>query len=168
MAVTENGSEPTESRRRTDTNQPIRARRRALLILFQADIRRVPATDVLAELDANPDGVHLLDDHEDDCPPGPPSLDPFTHTLVEGVTRDRDEVDGLIDQFARDWAIERMPVVDRCILRLATWELAHEQTPPAVVIDEAILAARAISTDNSPRWVNGVLESIREHLAQQG
>lgn len=159
----DDGSAPTA--RRTDTNQPIRARRRALLVLFQADIRRIPATDVLAELDADPDGIQLLDDHDDDCPPGPALLDPFTHTLVEGTTRDREQVDGLIERFARDWTIDRMPVADRCILRLATWELAHEQTPAAVVIDEAVRAARAISTDDSPRWVNGVLESIREHLA---
>lgn len=164
MAVDDGSAQTT---RRTDTNHPIRARRRALLILFQSDIRRVPATDVLTELEADPDGVALLDDHDDDCPPGPPLLDPFTHTLVEGVTRDRDQVDELIERYARDWSIDRMPVADRCILRLATWELAHEQTPAAVVIDEAVRAARAISTDDSPRWVNGVLEAIREHLAQQ-
>lgn len=154
--------------RRTDTDEPVRARHRALLILFQADIRSLPPTEILDELAGDPDGVRMLDDHDDDCPPGPGTLDPFTRSLVRGVEADRDEVDGLIERYARDWAIDRMPVADRCILRLATWELAHESTPSAVVIDEAIRAARALSTNESPRWVNGVLESVRAHLAATG
>jgi N utilization substance protein B len=151
--------------RRTDTDEPVRARHRALLILFQADVRTLPPTRLLDELGRDADAVRLLDEHDDDCPPGPGTLDAFTKSLVRGVEDDRDEVDGLIEMFARDWKIDRMPVADRCILRLATWELAHESTPPAVVIDEAIRAARALSTDESPRWVNGVLEAIRAHLA---
>ncbi|MDX1511085.1 MAG: transcription antitermination factor NusB [Nitriliruptorales bacterium] len=153
--------------RRTDTNEPVRARHRALLILFQADLRGVPAAAIVGELADDPDAVRLLDEHDDDCPPGPGTLDGFTTKLVEGVAATVEDLDRVIEQFAREWTVDRMPVVDRCILRMATWELKHESTPPAVVIDEAIRAARALSTDDSPRWVNGVLESIRSHLSPQ-
>ena len=92
-------------------------------------------------------------------------LDDFTRTLVTGVHEDRVRIDGLIARFARKWQISRMPVVDRTILRLATYELIHEDTSPAIVIDEAVGLAKAMSTDDSGRYVNGVLESIRRELA---
>ena len=94
-------------------------------------------------------------------------LDGFTRALVRGVEDNRAEVEGLISRYARRWAISRMPVVDRNVLRLATYELLHEPTPPAVVLDEAIDLAKRLSTDDSGRFVNGVLESIRQQLAEQ-
>lgn len=95
----------------------------------------------------------------------PAQLDGFTRRLVLGVHEHRDEVDALISRFARRWQISRMPVVDRTVLRLATYELLHEPTAPAVTISEAVRLAREMSTDDSGRYVNGVLESIRRHLA---
>lgn len=95
-------------------------------------------------------------------------LDGFTRSLVLGVEEHRTEVEALISSFARRWAISRMPVVDRNVLRLATYELLYEPTPPAVVLDEAIGLAKRMSTDDSGRFVNGVLESIRQQLASQG
>ncbi len=97
-----------------------------------------------------------------------PPLDDFTRTLVRGVVRERASVESLIARFARRWAISRMPVVDRNVLRLATYELLHEPTPPAVVIDEAIRLVKRLSTDDSGRYVNGVLESIRRAIEQGG
>ena len=94
-----------------------------------------------------------------------PLLDDFTRSLVTGVHADRERIDGLIARFARKWQISRMPVVDRTVLRLATYELIHEDTSPAIVIDEAVGLAKAMSTDDSGRYVNGVLESIRRELA---
>jgi|GEM_PF-152889 len=94
-------------------------------------------------------------------------LDGFTRALVRGVEEHRVEVEALISRYARRWAISRMPVVDRNVLRLATYELLHEQTPPAVVLDEAIDLAKRLSTDDSGRFVNGVLESIRQQLAEE-
>ncbi len=94
-------------------------------------------------------------------------LDGFTRSLVLGVEHHRTEVEGLITRYARRWAISRMPVVDRNVLRLATYELLHEPTPPAVVLDEAIDLAKRLSTDDSGRFVNGVLESIRQQLAEE-
>jgi N utilization substance protein B len=96
-----------------------------------------------------------------------PPLDDFTRTLVRGVVRERSSVETLIGRFARRWAISRMPVVDRNVLRLATYELLHEPTPPAVVIDEAIRLVKRLSTDDSGRYVNGVLESIRREIEEQ-
>lgn len=95
----------------------------------------------------------------------PPDLDGFTRALVEGVEAHRAVIEELISRYSRRWAIPRMPVVDRNVLRLATYELLHEPTPPAVVIDEAIDLAKRLSTDDSGRFVNGVLESIRRDIA---
>ena len=98
----------------------------------------------------------------------PADLDGFTRRLVEGVEAHRAAIEELITRYSRRWAISRMPVVDRNVLRLATYELLHEETPPAVVIDEAIDLAKRFSTDDSGRFVNGVLESIRRELADVG
>jgi transcription antitermination factor NusB len=95
-----------------------------------------------------------------------PAIDGFTRALVMGVAEHRDAIDELIGRYARGWRIARMPVVDRSVLRLATYELLHEPTAPAVVIDEAVRLAKSLSTDDSGRYVNGVLESIRRHLAE--
>ncbi|MCC5948744.1 MAG: transcription antitermination factor NusB [Nitriliruptoraceae bacterium] len=92
-------------------------------------------------------------------------LDGFTRSLVAGVHADRERIDGLIARFARNWQISRMPAVDRTVLRLAVYELIHEDTSAAIVIDEAVGLAKSLSTDDSGRYVNGVLESIRRELA---
>jgi N utilization substance protein B len=92
-------------------------------------------------------------------------IDGFTRRLVEGVSANRAEIDQTIERFARRWAIHRMPVVDRTVLRLATFELLHEDTSPAVVINEAVDLAKSLSTDDSGRYVNGVLESVRRSVA---
>jgi len=97
--------------------------------------------------------------------PGAP-LDGFTRSLVTGVHDHRVEIDTLIARYARRWQISRMPVVDRTVLRLATYELLHESTRPAIVIDQAVTLAKGLSTEDSGRYVNGVLESIRRHLAE--
>lgn len=95
---------------------------------------------------------------------GPADIDGFTRSLVRGVEDHRTAVEALITRYSRRWAIPRMPVVDRNILRLATYELLHERTPPAVVIDEAVSLAKRLSTEDSGRFVNGVLESIRREI----
>ena len=91
-------------------------------------------------------------------------LDGFMRSLVLGFESERVAVEELIARYARRWAISRMPVVDRNVLRLATYELLHEATPPAVVINEAIALAKRLSTEDSGRFVNGVLESIRRDV----
>jgi transcription antitermination protein NusB len=103
----------------------------------------------------------------DEVVSGVPPVDVFTHTLVQGVDDHRSQIDELISRYARRWTINRMPVVDRTVLRLATYELLHEPTAPAVVINEAVELVKSLSTDDSGRYVNGVLESIRRDIAER-
>ena len=87
--------------------------------------------------------------------------DPFTVSLVEGVAARLDEIDVLVAEASRGWEMPRMPVLDRSILRLATYELVAEPgTPVAVVIDEAVELANQFSTELSGRFVNGVLSTV--------
>jgi N utilization substance protein B len=89
------------------------------------------------------------------------SPDPFTVALLTGVDAEGVRIDGLLSSAAVGWEIARMPVVDRTILRLATWELlARPDVPVAVVIDEAVELAKQYSTEQSGGFVNGVLSTI--------
>jgi transcription antitermination protein NusB len=91
----------------------------------------------------------------------PVSPDPFVVELVEGVGHHRQEIDGLISRFSIDWPLVRMPAVDRNLLRLAVFELTQRPaTPVGVVIDEAVELAKRFSTDDSGRFVNGVLSAV--------
>lgn len=117
-------------------------RQRAVALLYEADLRGADPLDVLA---GNVDG-------------DPPA--PFTATLVEGVAAARDELDRLIGAYARGWSIDRMPIVDRNLLRVGVWELIHSDVPVAVAIDEAVELANELSTPDSGRFVNGVLAQV--------
>jgi len=117
-------------------------RLRAVALLYEADLRGEDPRVVLAR-SAREEPV-----------------EPFTVTLLEGVTDRRAELDALIGRYARGWSIERMPIVDRNILRLALWELVASDVPVAVVIDEAVELANELSTPDSGRFVNGVLAQV--------
>jgi transcription antitermination protein NusB len=117
------------------------ARERAVSLLYEAEAKGRTGNEVLAEL------------------PVPP--EPFTVELLHGVTAHGDEIDDLLRSHARDWKLERMPAVDRAVLRLATFELAHRpDVPVAAVISEAVELAKQYSTDESGRFVNGMLSAI--------
>ena len=118
-------------------------RQRAVALLYEADVRDDDLRDVLAR---------AVDDED---PPGS-----FARTLVAGVAAKRERIDELIAAYARGWTIERMPVVDRNLLRLGLWELIASDTPVAVVIDEAVELANELSTPDSGRFVNGVLAQV--------
>lgn len=84
----------------------------------------------------------------------------YAVTLVEGVVEHRDAIDGVLSEYA-DWPLERMPAVDRNILRIATYELLHrDDVPEGVVIAEAVALATSLSTDDSPKFVNGLLARV--------
>jgi N utilization substance protein B len=122
------------------------ARRRALDILYEADLLGRPIAEVLAR-------------HRDDPEAGVP--DAYTLDLVGGVERLLPELDGRIGAAAEHWTVERMPLVDRNLLRLATFELVKRpEVPTAVVLDQAIELAKLLSTADSGRFVNGVLGHI--------
>ena len=130
------------------------ARRRALDILFEADLMARPVDEVLAR-------------HRDDPEDAP--LDPYTVELVEGVAGLLGELDARITDAAEHWTIERMPLVDRNLLRLAAFELAaRPEVPTAVVLDEAIELAKLLSTADSGRFVNGVLAHVAAEIRPGG
>ena len=122
-----------------------KARKRALDVLFEAEARSMSALDIL--------GARLA---AADPPVGGYAVD-----LVEGVARHRERIDELLSTYARDWPLDRMPAVDRAILRLATFELLwRDDVPDAVVIDQAVTLARSLSTEESPTFVNGLLARL--------
>lgn len=93
----------------------------------------------------------------------------FADRLVEGTVENIESIDVLLARHAEHWRVSRMAAVDRNILRVATYELLHEtQTPPAVVINEALEIARKFSTSESIQFINGILDSIRKEHEQAG
>ena len=91
----------------------------------------------------------------------------FVKDLVDGTLDHLTESDALLTPLLEGWTIERLPTIDRLLLRMSVFELAHRTTPPAVVINEAVELAKKFSTDESPRFVNGVLETFRKQLAAE-
>jgi N utilization substance protein B len=90
----------------------------------------------------------------------------FAETLVRGAVAAHQEIDGLIEKQSSHWRLERLAVIDKSILRLAVWELKHQpETPPAVIVNEALELARTFSGEESVKFVNGVLDGIRKTLS---
>lgn len=126
-----------------------KARKRALDLLFEADQRGLNVTTLLAE--------RLVE-------PGAPSpVAPYTVDLVEGVVAKWADIDDLLTTYSQGWTVERMPGVDRAILRIGAWEVVwNDAVPDAVAISEAVELARSLSTDDSPGFVNGLLGRLAE------
>ncbi len=122
-----------------------KARKRALDILFECEVRDA---SIAATLD-------------DRVIAGEPPVNEYTVTLIRGIVEHQTRIDELISQYAQGWSIERMPAVDRNVLRLGILELLYvEDTPDAVAVSEAMNLVRDLSTDESPAFVNGVLGNI--------
>lgn len=122
-----------------------KARRRALEYLYASDLRGV---DALAALD------QAVADGE-----GPSNA--YTRVLVAGVVENQARIDELLSAYAQGWTLDRMPVVDRNVLRLGAYEVVFvDEVPNAVAIDEALALVRDLSTDDSPGFVNGVLGAM--------
>jgi N utilization substance protein B len=131
-----------------------KARKRAFQILFEAEQRGATPTTVMA------DWIRLArtDDRQ------PPVTD-YTRRLVEGYTEHAARIDELLAGYSVGWTLDRMPVVDRNVLRLAVFELAHRSdTPVNVVIDEAIELGKKYGSESSGAFVNGVLDRIAAGL----
>lgn len=128
-----------------------KARKRALDLLFEAEMKGVSVTDLMQER------KHLK--NLDDDLPGVPE---YTETILNGVSVQRTEIDETITTALKDWEFSRLPKVDRAILRLATWEILYNgEVPSKVAIDEAIELAKVNSTDKSADFINGVLGNIK-------
>ncbi|GAA1221284.1 transcription antitermination factor NusB [Prauserella alba] len=122
------------------------ARRRAVELLYEAAQRELDPAAVLKEHAGSPD-VDIVGD--------------YTFTVVEGMSANQERVDELLAEHAQGWTLERMPPVDLAILRVGVYEMLWSaDVPDAVAIDEAVGLAKDLSTDDSPRFVNGVLGRI--------
>jgi N utilization substance protein B len=133
-----------------------RSRQRALQILFLWDVSKQPIENAVSAYD------EILYSEEGKVRP---QRDPFLDQLVQGAAAHIAEIDKHISQHAEHWRIERMPAVDRNILRLAVHEMMAFDTPPAVVIDEALELARKFAGEESVQFVNGVLDAVHRELA---
>jgi N utilization substance protein B len=124
-----------------------KARKRALDVLFESEQRRVDALETLAARVAAAD----------------PPVNDYSVVLVEGVVAHQERIDELLTTYAQGWQLDRMPAVDRTILRIGTYELLwRDDVPDAVVISQAVALARDLSTDDSPGFVNGLLARLLE------
>ena len=124
-----------------------KARKRALDVLFEADQRRLDPVALLAD---------RLPGRGDE-----PPLPAYAAELVEGVAEHRSRIDEIVASYAEGWALDRMPAVDRAVLRLGAYELLFvDEVPDAVALSEAVLLARQLSTDESPQFVNGLLARL--------
>ena len=122
-----------------------KARKRAVDLIYEADLRGADAVTTLAER------VALAD----------PPINDYTIELVEGVQEHREAIDELLAEYSEGWTLERMPGVDRAILRIGLFELLWSaEVPDAVAIDEAVELAKALSTDDSPKFINGILGRV--------
>ncbi len=130
-----------------------RSRQRALQILFLWDARRQPVKEAI---DAYYDTLYSEER---------PERDPFVSDLVHGTVEYMSDLDDKISRHAEHWRIDRMPAVDRNILRMAVYEMLHGGTPAAVTIDEALELARRFSNEESVQFVNGVLDAIHREMA---
>jgi len=127
-----------------------KARKRALDILFQADVRGEELAIMLA-----------TEAKRASSEPDRQASWLYARDIVDGVIDNRDAIDEQITTFAKDWSLQRMPAVDRALLRIGTWEILYnDEVPTAVAIDEAVELAKEFSTDDSGSFVHGVLARI--------
>ena len=124
-----------------------KARRRALDVLFESELRGLPIGATLGDRIAR----------------APPPLNQYTVTLVEGVVAHQERIDDLLSSYAVGWTLDRMPAVDRNLLRIGAYEILYEDdVPDAVAVSEAVSLARELSTDDSAGFVNGLLARLVE------
>jgi N utilization substance protein B len=125
------------------------ARERALGLCYEAEQRLIPAERLLAEQPVAPD--------------------PYAAEVLVGVDGHREDIDAVLRKFSEHWALERMPVIDRALLRIAVYELVwRRDIPTPVVISEAVELAKLYSTKDSGRFVNGMLGRIAEDVRSDG
>ncbi|MDR6415874.1 transcription antitermination factor NusB [Pseudarthrobacter sulfonivorans] len=124
-----------------------KARNRALDVLFEAEQRSVSAFDVLRARREITDQI----------------VNPYTLEIVEGVVSQQTAIDEFLETYSQGWTLERMPSVDRIILRIGTWELLYnDDVPDGVAVSEAVALAKTLSTDESPSFINGLLGRLQQ------
>lgn len=129
-----------------------KARKRALDLLYGADVREISLNSAIAMESARADGQ-----------PERQASWRYALEIVTGITEHGDEIDEMIETYAQGWTIDRMPVIDRAIVRIAIWEIMfNEEVPDSVAISEAVKMAGELSTDDSSGFVNGLLGRIAQ------
>ena len=124
-----------------------KARNRALDVLFEAEQRSVSAFDAMRARREKTDLV----------------INPYTVEIVEGVVAMQATIDEFLETYAQGWTLERMPSVDRIILRIGAWELLYnDEVPDGVAVSEAVALAKTMSTDDSPAFINGLLGRLQK------
>ena len=124
-----------------------RARRRALDILFEAEQRDTDPMDGVTSRRTSTEQV----------------INPYTVEIINGVVSEQERIDEILSSYAQGWTLDRMPAVDRSILRIGAWELLfNDDVPDGVAVAEAVTIARELSTDASPEFVNGLLGRIQQ------
>ncbi|AMM20892.1 N utilization substance protein B [Frondihabitans sp. PAMC 28766] len=132
-----------------------KARKRALDVLYVADIRQISIDDALVA-----ETQRAMAEPERNSSWG------YARDIVQGVIENRPEIDELIETYSQGWTLARMPTIDRAILRIGIWELTHnDEIPSAVAISEAVELAQSLSTDDSASFVNGLLGRIASTAA---
>ena len=122
-----------------------KARKRALDVLFEGEVRGLPLGTTLAERVAAAE----------------PPVNGYTVQLIEGIVEHQQRIDELVTTYAEGWSLDRMPTVDRNALRIGVYEILYvDGVPDAVAIGEAMALVRDLSTDDSPGFVNGVLGTV--------
>ena len=128
-------------------NSRTKARLRALEVLFEADQRNEDYIEVLRRR-----RLYTV-----------AQISAYSEEIIRGVRDHDEEIREFVETYARDWSFERMPAVDRAVLRSGTWELLYnDEVPDAVAISEAVGLARVLSTNESPKFVNGLLDKLRQ------
>ncbi|MCV7422953.1 transcription antitermination factor NusB [Mycobacterium yunnanensis] len=126
------------------------ARKRAVDLLFEAEARGMTPAEIAEGRTTLAEGDAELS-----------TLNPYTVTVAHGVTEHAAHVDDLISAHLQGWTLDRLPAVDRAVLRVAVWELLYaDDVPEPVAVDEAVELAKSLSTDESPAFVNGVLGQV--------
>ena len=127
-----------------------KARKRAIDAVFAADLRKISPLTLLDEVA----GLTADRQNQDE-------IFGYAREIVTGVIENHDEIDDLLDTYSQGWALDRMPNLDRAILRCAVWEIMHnDDVPDAVAINEAVEQAKELSTDDSGSFINGLLSRI--------
>jgi len=151
-----------------------RSRQRALQVLYQWDMTKRPMDETIhafydtLRAEGAPEAAEESDEENEDPRDGRDEFasrderDLFMEELVNGASAMAPTIDIRISEKSANWKLERMPVVDRNILRLAIYEMSRQDTPPAVVIDEALELARQFSGDDSVAFINGVLDAVHK------
>jgi N utilization substance protein B len=143
-----------------------RSRQRALQVLFQWDMTKRPVDEAIRSFYDTLDADKVAEEpmEEPDEEEAPLGRDEFMEELARGASEMASDIDNRIAKNSAHWKIERMPIVDRNILRLGIYEMSRQETPPAVVIDEALELARQFSGEESVAFINGVLDAVHKEI----